>query len=162
MNKPEYPQFVCEPCGKRYGSGRKQKKTHIATWHIGECGVCGVKDSVTEPRDFGHLRSTWHTEHQHHKIAKIVTDCLRRVSEASPTLVDPASLLNVSLFMADKGIRPKLAGIVMMHLLDNVKLEKKDIAAAFSVRWDTAASRIKKARELVKEESWKTIYEALL
>jgi hypothetical protein len=160
MNKTPYPDWVCEPCGKRYGSGRKTKAT-CTCWHIGTCGVCGTKDSVTEPRDFGHLRSTWHAEHERHKIVQIVTECLRKVSEASPTLVDPASLLNVNLFMNDGAIRPKLSVIVMLHLLDNVKLQKKDIAASFNVGWDTAASRIKKARELVQEEPWKTIYESL-
>jgi predicted amidophosphoribosyltransferase len=31
----------------------------MATWHGGECGVCGLAGMVTEPRDFGHLTDGW-------------------------------------------------------------------------------------------------------
>jgi hypothetical protein len=31
----------------------------MATWHEGECGVCGLASMVTEPRDFGHLKDGW-------------------------------------------------------------------------------------------------------
>ena len=37
--------------------GLKGKDGHppgVATWHIGECGVCGETKEVTQPRDFGY------------------------------------------------------------------------------------------------------------
>jgi len=57
---PDYPSWICCDCGKRYG--RKLPSKH-ATWHHGECNVCGEDDIVTEPRDFGHLVNGW----QEHK-----------------------------------------------------------------------------------------------
>lgn len=50
-----YPVWVCKPCGEKHG----RKQVGIATWHMGICGVCGQADWVTEPRDFGHLKSEW-------------------------------------------------------------------------------------------------------
>lgn len=52
-----YPRTVCHPCGQRYGK-RGTYSVH-ASFYEGECGVCGAKASVTEPRDFGHLRDGW-------------------------------------------------------------------------------------------------------
>lgn len=52
-----YPRFVCHPCGQRHG--RRGTYSRTATWHEGECGVCGAKAVVTQPRDFGHLRDSW-------------------------------------------------------------------------------------------------------
>jgi hypothetical protein len=52
----EYPDWVCADCGKRFGN---RKDSGIATWHINECGICGMYKPVTEPRDFGHLRAGW-------------------------------------------------------------------------------------------------------
>jgi hypothetical protein len=57
--KPEYPIWICEPCGALYG----KKKIKRATWHQDICDVCGTFQVTTEPRDFGHLRDGW----QNHK-----------------------------------------------------------------------------------------------
>jgi len=29
---------------------------HVSTWHEDPCGICGQVTSVSEPRDFGHLK----------------------------------------------------------------------------------------------------------
>lgn len=52
---PIYPQWVCHPCGTKWG----RKECGIATWHIDTCGICGNITSVTEPRDYGHLKGEW-------------------------------------------------------------------------------------------------------
>jgi len=31
----------------------------MATWHKNTCDICGDEASVTEPRDYGHLKDTW-------------------------------------------------------------------------------------------------------
>jgi len=51
----DYPTWICEICGLKYG----RRVAKIATWHGGICGVCGDAAGVTEPRDFGHLRDGW-------------------------------------------------------------------------------------------------------
>lgn len=51
----DYPAWVCMPCGRRYG----RRPVGICTIHLGECGVCGDRTEVTEPRDFGHLLDGW-------------------------------------------------------------------------------------------------------
>ena len=53
-----YPNWICLKCGIKYG----RRECGDATWHMGSCDVCGEKDEVTEPRDFGHLKDGW----QHH------------------------------------------------------------------------------------------------
>lgn len=50
-----YPSVICAPCGKIWG----RRECGMATWHIAKCGICGDATSVTEPRDFGHLRDGW-------------------------------------------------------------------------------------------------------
>lgn len=49
-----YPDWICLSCGQTYGHGMPDG--HVATWHRGECEICHEKTSVTEPRDFRHLR----------------------------------------------------------------------------------------------------------
>jgi hypothetical protein len=49
-----YPSWICRPCGKKHGRG--MSAWHVSTWHMDTCGVCGKTASVTEPRDFGHLK----------------------------------------------------------------------------------------------------------
>lgn len=49
-----YPRWICAACGDRYGNG----PCGIACWHKGTCHLCGAVTSVSEPRDFGHLRET--------------------------------------------------------------------------------------------------------
>ena len=50
------PSWVCQPCGLTYGA----RVPAVATWHKDTCGVCGARDSVTEPRDFGYLSVAWY------------------------------------------------------------------------------------------------------
>lgn len=50
-----YPSWICCYCGQKYGN----RSWGIATWHIGTCDICGEKTAVTEPRDFGNLKSGW-------------------------------------------------------------------------------------------------------
>jgi len=59
------PDWVCTDCGRQWGlwwDGREYvgPATHCATFHIGKCGVCGEKKSVTEARDYGYLKEGWH------------------------------------------------------------------------------------------------------
>lgn len=49
------PGFICSDCGSKYGRG----KCGLATWHEGVCEICGKLASVTEPRDFGGLKSSY-------------------------------------------------------------------------------------------------------
>lgn len=53
----DYPSWICHTCGMKYG--RNPMSERISTFHQGECELCGVIDSVTEPRDYGHLRDGW-------------------------------------------------------------------------------------------------------
>ena len=52
----EYPEWVCGDCGEKYG----RRLPKLATWHDGDCEICGFTNAVTEPRDFGHLKEGWH------------------------------------------------------------------------------------------------------
>jgi len=51
---PPYPAWICRPCGEAHGRG--MPKGHVSTWHEDSCGVCGKVTSVSEPRDFRHLK----------------------------------------------------------------------------------------------------------
>lgn len=54
-----YPQWICSSCGDKHGN----RQCGLATWHTDTCDVCGAKDvMVTEPRDYGHLKSGWENE----------------------------------------------------------------------------------------------------
>ncbi len=53
-DRPPYPHWICAPCGQTHGRG--MPKGHVSTWHEDPCGVCGKVTSVSEPRDFGHLK----------------------------------------------------------------------------------------------------------
>ncbi len=56
-----YPEWICDNCGMTHGLWYKGSSyvgppSHYATYHIGNCGVCGMKSlPVTEPRDYGGL-----------------------------------------------------------------------------------------------------------
>jgi hypothetical protein len=50
--EPAYPDWICSSCGAKHGL----RRCGVCTWHVGTCGICGIEASVTEPRDFGHLR----------------------------------------------------------------------------------------------------------
>ena len=52
-----YPQYICQSCGSVLG---QEPDAPMATWHNGQCDVCHRREiAVTEPRDFGHLRTEW-------------------------------------------------------------------------------------------------------
>lgn len=55
MADQDYPAFICADCGQKHG----RRPAGIATWHMGICDLCGKPEMLTEPRDFGHLKSTW-------------------------------------------------------------------------------------------------------
>jgi rRNA maturation protein Nop10 len=46
-------KWICSDCGLRFGEWRPV----AATWHMGQCDICGTQTAVTEPRDF-QLRRT--------------------------------------------------------------------------------------------------------
>jgi hypothetical protein len=51
-----YPTWICAKCGRAYGR-RPEGNPYGATWHIGDCDICGdASVEVTEPRDFGYLK----------------------------------------------------------------------------------------------------------
>jgi hypothetical protein len=52
---PIYPIWICHPCGEKHGN----RTVGVATWHKNTCDICGDEASVTEPRDYGHLKDTW-------------------------------------------------------------------------------------------------------
>ena len=54
-----YPNTVCSSCGAKFGNNPRPSFT---TWYFGLCDICGCWDSVTQPRDFGHLRENWREE----------------------------------------------------------------------------------------------------
>lgn len=62
---PQYPQWICHSCGETYGTWYKRgayvgPPHHCATMHKGKCDMCAAEDViVTEPRDYGHLRTDW-------------------------------------------------------------------------------------------------------
>ena len=58
QRESRYPSWVCSDCGERFG----RREPSNATWHDGECDVCGFTNAVTEPRDFGHLKDGWQLE----------------------------------------------------------------------------------------------------
>ena len=59
MRRKPYPDWICDECGRLHGK-RPEGNPHGATYHIGECGICGTGGvEVTEPRDFGFLKEGW-------------------------------------------------------------------------------------------------------
>ena len=54
-DRPPYPDWICHDCGRKHGRG--WPKGHVATFHAGTCDICGQSATVTEPRDYGHLRA---------------------------------------------------------------------------------------------------------
>ena len=53
--KAPQPTCVCRHCGERFGL----KKCGVATWHLGQCGVCQSQTGVTAPDHFGGRGSDW-------------------------------------------------------------------------------------------------------
>ena len=52
----DYPAWICTDCGKKHG--KRPDNGNLATFHEGTCEICGKHALVTEPRDFGHLKTT--------------------------------------------------------------------------------------------------------
>jgi hypothetical protein len=50
-----YPGWVCQDCALAHGG--RIIPNHVATYHTDTCDACGQEKSVTEPRDYGHLRN---------------------------------------------------------------------------------------------------------
>ena len=48
--KSDYPAWVCTECALK--NGGRFPRDHMATFHMGECGWCKKRASVTEPRDY--------------------------------------------------------------------------------------------------------------
>ena len=46
----DYPSLVCTECALK--NGGRFPRDHIATFHIGDCGWCKKKCSVSQPRDY--------------------------------------------------------------------------------------------------------------
>jgi hypothetical protein len=46
-----YPVWVCSDCCAKVGA---KLRGETATWHTGDCEVCGITQWVTEPRDFSY------------------------------------------------------------------------------------------------------------
>lgn len=67
-NVGPYPAWICSACGNALGN---RKCNECATWHVGECDICGIEGSVTEPRDFGHLRNGFRSESMNEKEVKL-------------------------------------------------------------------------------------------
>ena len=51
-----YPSLVCINCAldALRKENRAVPKDHLATYHYDFCGVCGKREYVTEPRDYGY------------------------------------------------------------------------------------------------------------
>jgi hypothetical protein len=62
MTEKPYPEWVCYECGLKYG--KHVGLDRVVSYHLNQCGVCGKVCSVTEPRDFGHLKDGWEHEPQ--------------------------------------------------------------------------------------------------
>lgn len=74
MSSHDYPAWVCHDCGEEYG----RRNPTNATWHEGECDVCGYTNAVTQPRDFGHLVDGW----KDHRDKWECPECHRRTESA--------------------------------------------------------------------------------
>jgi hypothetical protein len=53
-----YPDWICDDCGSKHGK-RPEGNPYGATYHSDWCGVCFEWKSVTEPRDWGHLKPSF-------------------------------------------------------------------------------------------------------
>ncbi len=50
MKLKTYPEWCCDRCAGE--TGNRMPEEHLATYHIGECDICGIMKEVTEPRDY--------------------------------------------------------------------------------------------------------------
>ena len=50
LPKRDYPEWICTECA--ITNGGRFPRDHIATFHVGECGWCKKKASVSQPRDY--------------------------------------------------------------------------------------------------------------
>lgn len=51
-NKP-YPKWLCLICARKYTT-QNIGANGVNTFHLDKCDVCGKRDFVTEPRDYGY------------------------------------------------------------------------------------------------------------
>jgi hypothetical protein len=89
LRPSSYPDWICDDCGQKYG----RRSSSNATWHHGECDVCGMTKAVTEPRD---LKEGWHLlalESSSLEVVKAASrgdqcfiDCLRGEDDATKRL----------------------------------------------------------------------------
>lgn len=66
------PEWVCRPCGEKYGiwweDGSYTGPTqHHATYHVDDCSVCRAHVPCTQARDYGYLRKEW-LQHQSNSL----------------------------------------------------------------------------------------------
>lgn len=55
--KPRTSDYVCADCGiKHLTAEQLAKDDHVATYHLGECGVCGTVTSITHIRTYNYMR----------------------------------------------------------------------------------------------------------
>ena len=60
-----YPDWICHPCGMTWGIWYLKGEyvgpsDSCSTMHLDTCGICNKENvSVTEPRDYGHLKKNW-------------------------------------------------------------------------------------------------------
>jgi hypothetical protein len=52
-------EFICRECGHKFGRPERVGAGHLATFHLGHCDICGENKPVSEPRDFGYLKTNW-------------------------------------------------------------------------------------------------------
>jgi hypothetical protein len=57
------------------------KKCGVATWHENTCDICGAEASVTEPRDYGHLKDTWIKAAEKHQPERTMNTDTPRTDE---------------------------------------------------------------------------------
>lgn len=58
-------EYICQECGHKFGRPERIPAGHLATFHLGNCDICGEIKPVSEPRDFGHLKTNWEKTIQH-------------------------------------------------------------------------------------------------
>ena len=51
-----YPEWICYDCGEKYG---RQSIGFHAKGRNGECEICGISKTVTEPHNYGWLKNGW-------------------------------------------------------------------------------------------------------
>lgn len=68
-----YPEWICYDCGEKYGN---QAISFHAKGRNGECEICGITKTVTEPHNYGWLKHGW----QQMALELIALDVVRSAS----------------------------------------------------------------------------------